>query len=57
MRFVTDADGRPVPGSVDIRSLEALVRQRHAELDRAIEQRAWFDPWIYEVEEAELGAP
>lgn len=27
------------------------VRQRAAELDRAIEQRQWFDPWIFAPEE------
>jgi uncharacterized protein len=28
-------------------TLLPLVRARHAELSEAIEQRAWFDPWIF----------
>ena len=32
--------------------LHQLVRRRHAELDHAIAQRAWFDPWIYELEDS-----
>ena len=48
---VCDADGRPVPGGVDVAPLQALVRRRHAELDDLIERRQWFDPWVYELDE------
>lgn len=47
-RHVPDVDGRPVPAGIDTRGLQALVRRRHAELDAAIEQRRWFDPWVFE---------
>jgi uncharacterized protein len=45
--FVTDVEGRPLPASAHATELLALVRRRHAELDQAIAQRQWFDPWIY----------
>jgi uncharacterized protein len=31
--------------------LHALVRRRHAELERTIAQRQWFDPWVWELDE------
>lgn len=46
---VTDADARPLPDGFDASRLRALVLQRHAELDAAIERRAWFDPWVFEL--------
>lgn len=51
--FVTDVEGRPLPGGFDARPLHALVRRRAAELRRAIERREWFDPWVFESD----GAP
>ena len=51
LRFVTDADGRPLPAGVDTDELQRLARRRHAELDAAIEQRQWFDPWVFELDE------
>lgn len=48
---VTDVDGRPLPAGFDARELRALVRRRHAELGRAIAARAWFDPWVYELDD------
>ncbi len=47
---VTDADGRALPGGLDVRALLTLVRRRHAELAAAIEGRQWFDPWVFELE-------
>jgi uncharacterized protein len=47
MAHVPDIDGRPVPASAALADLQSLVRRRHAELDRAIGDRQWFDPWIY----------
>ena len=44
---VSDLDGRPAPAGVALDELQDLVRRRHAELDAAIGQRQWFDPWIY----------
>ena len=49
---VADVDGHPVPAGVALDELHALVRRRHAELDHAIGQREWFDPWIYELEDS-----
>ncbi|MBX9794823.1 MAG: YecA family protein [Burkholderiaceae bacterium] len=47
---VTDADGRALPASFDARPLHALVLRRHAELNDAITNRQWFDPWVFELE-------
>jgi uncharacterized protein len=47
--FVTDADGRALPSGFDATRLRALVQRRHAELDAAIGQRRWFDPWVFEL--------
>ena len=56
LAHVTDTDGRPLPGHFDSRRLHALAQRRHAELDRAIGARQWFDPWVFELE-AEPGNP
>ncbi|MBK6469771.1 MAG: YecA family protein [Betaproteobacteria bacterium] len=50
---VSDMDGRPAPAGPALDELQALVRRRHAELDQAIAQRQWFDPWIYQMEDAD----
>jgi len=49
--FVTDADGRALPRGFDSSRLHALALRRHAELDAAIGQRRWFDPWVFELDE------
>jgi uncharacterized protein len=51
LRHVTDADGREPPGGPALQRLHALVRRRHAELERTIAQRQWFDPWVWELDE------
>lgn len=51
--FVTDADGRALPTSFDAQRLHALALRRHAELNDAITQRQWFDPWVFELESDE----
>ena len=48
--FVTDVDGRALPRGFDPSRLHALVQRRHAQLDAAIAQRRWFDPWVFELE-------
>lgn len=53
LRFVVDEDGRPAPAGATLDELQALVQRRHAEIDAAIAQRAWFDPWIYQLDEAD----
>lgn len=64
--FVTDADGRALPRGFDANRLHALVQRRHAELDAAIGERRWFDPWVFELadengaerdDESDDGAP
>lgn len=51
MPGVLDVEGRPLPQGVDVAPLQALVRRRHAELDAAIGARAWFDPWIFALDD------
>lgn len=51
LALVTDIEGRPAPAGAALEELQALVRRRHAELDRAIAQRQWFDPWIYQLDD------
>lgn len=49
-----DVEGRPLPPGHDTSELLALVGRRHAELQRAIAARDWFDPWIYPDDEASV---
>ena len=53
---VTDADARPLPKGFAVDRLHRLVLRRHAELDRAIQQRRWFDPWVFEMAPADAAA-
>jgi uncharacterized protein len=48
--LVTDIEGRPAPAGPALNELQALVLRRHRELDRAIADRQWFDPWIYQLD-------
>jgi uncharacterized protein len=48
---VVDVDGRPPPAGFALEGIAALVRRRHAELDRAIARRQWFDPWVYSLDD------
>lgn len=48
---VHDVDGRAAPSGTPLERLHALVLRRHAELDRAIAHRQWFDPWVFELDE------
>jgi uncharacterized protein len=50
LRHAADLDGRAVPAGVAVQALHALVLRRHAELEHAISDRAWFDPWVFELE-------
>jgi uncharacterized protein len=56
LAHVHDLDGRPAPSGVALAPLHELVLRRHAELERAIEARQWFDPWVYDLEPAAPGA-
>ena len=48
---VTDLDGRALPAAYDSTLLHTLVQRRHAEIDRAITHRDWFDPWIFQLDD------
>ncbi|MBK7276115.1 MAG: YecA family protein [Betaproteobacteria bacterium] len=48
---VADVEGRPAPAGPALDELLALVRRRHAELDQAIGQRQWFDPWVFPLDD------
>lgn len=50
LRHVHDLDGRPVPAGLQLDALHTLVERRHADLDRAIRERQWFDPWVFDLE-------
>ena len=50
-RYVVDVEGRPVPPGPAVAELLALVQRRHAELDQAIGQRQWFDPWVFPLDD------
>lgn len=54
---VTDADGRALPASFDASRLHTLVLRRHTELNDAITRRQWFDPWVFELGEADAETP
>lgn len=54
LAHVPDLEGRAVPPGVDLAQMRALVLRRHAELERAIAARQWFDPWVFDLE-AEAG--
>jgi uncharacterized protein len=57
LAHVTDTDGRALPARFDAARLHALVRSRHAELDRAIATRQWFDPWVFELDDDQPQPP
>jgi uncharacterized protein len=50
---VLDLDGRPVPAGYDPAPLREMVLRRHAEIDQAIGRRDWFDPWIFQLDDAD----
>lgn len=50
LSHVADVDGREAPPGPARDELQTLVCRRHAELDAAIGDRQWFDPWIYQLD-------
>jgi uncharacterized protein len=48
---ITDLESRALPVAFDATQLQALVLRRHRQLQRAINARQWFDPWIFELDE------
>jgi uncharacterized protein len=52
-KHVLDAEeGRSPPAGFDSRGLMALVKRRYSELNQAIVERQWFDPLVFELDEA-----
>lgn len=51
LKYVTDIEGRALPGKFPLAELKALVLRRHGELTAAIDDRQWFDPWVYQLED------
>ncbi len=49
--WVLDSEGREAPARYDGQPLLTLVQRRHRELARAIADRQWFDPWVFELDE------
>jgi uncharacterized protein len=52
--FVFDADGQPLPTTVDstwLARTHSLIMQRHAALNRAMAQDGWFNPLILELDD------
>lgn len=50
---VIDVDGRAPPAGFKAARIEALVKRRYTELESAIEQRQWFDPWVFALADGE----
>ncbi|MEO5772419.1 MAG: YecA family protein [Burkholderiaceae bacterium] len=50
---IFDGDGRPLPAGLDVRPATELLLRRHAELEHALANRQWFDPWVFELDDAE----
>ncbi len=53
LHHVLDLEGRAAPSSAATDELRELVLRRHAELDQAIANRHWFDPWIYQLDDSD----
>lgn len=52
LAYIVDHEGRPLPRGYDPAPLHALALRRHAELDTAIGERRWFDPWVFELDDS-----
>ncbi len=51
--LVLDIDGTPVPADNTTQRIGTLAQRRLDELAAAVAARRWFDPWIFEPDEAE----
>ena len=52
--LVFDLDGRPAPTTAATQRIAELAQRRCTELQTAIAQRQWFDPWIFEADDDSL---
>ena len=50
LRWAGDVEGQALPPGPQAQRLATLAQRRHAELEQAIAQRQWFDPWVFEVD-------
>jgi len=48
---VLDSEGRALPAGLETREIQTLAKRRLQQLNRAIVERQWFDPWVFELEE------
>jgi uncharacterized protein len=55
LRWVLDIDGREVTGAA-ADAARTLLQSRADALHRAIAQRQWFDPWVFELAEGDADA-
>lgn len=46
---VIDSEGRALPAGLETREILALAKRRLQQLNRAIVERQWFDPWVFEL--------
>ena len=52
LAHIADVDGRAPPTRFNAALMRALVHRRYVELNQAISQRQWFDPWVYQLDDA-----
>ena len=52
LAHIADVEGRKPPARFDAALMRALVLRRYSELNRAIVDRQWFDPWVYQLDDA-----
>ena len=52
LAHIADVDGRKTPTRFDFALMRALVHRRYVALNQAISQRQWFDPWVYQLDDA-----
>jgi uncharacterized protein len=53
---ITDVDARALPAGFDATRLHELALRRHVQLNDAIARRQWFDPWVFELDDADATA-
>ena len=51
LAHIADVDGRRPPTRFDAALMRALVHRRYVELNQAIANRQWFDPWVYQLDD------
>ncbi|TDP12831.1 uncharacterized protein DFR39_101305 [Roseateles asaccharophilus] len=49
LRPILDSEGRELPPGLQTEPILALCKRRHQQLNRAIAERQWFDPWVFEL--------